>query len=128
MKFLLYLSVFLLVGGLICAKTKPDKSDHIKCLSVVVADEVKSGDFLIDIKDDKIRELATDPAFVRVLLDRMLTVQSYGVFTIGKVLWMDKEYVVSFGICGKVFTYADARVAKDFIESLADVDIEKILK
>ena len=58
----------------------------------------------------------------------MLVIESYGVFTLGKVRWEDKEYVVSLGILGKVFTFADARVAKDFIESLADVDIEKILK
>lgn len=128
MKFLLYLSIFLLVGGLIFAKTKPDKSDHIKRLSVVVADEVKSGEFVFEVDNPKLKELAADPAFVRILLEKMLTVKSYGVFTLGKVQWMDKEYVVSLGICGKVFTYADARVAKDFIESLTSVDVEKLLK
>ncbi len=128
MKSLLYLAIFFLVGGLICAKTKPDKADHIKSLTGVVVEEIKSGNVFPNVKETKFADVAADPNFVRELLDRMLHVQSYGVFTLGKIIWMDKEYVVSLGICGKVFTFADARMAKDFIESLTDVDLEKMLK
>jgi hypothetical protein len=62
------------------------------------------------------------------MLNSMLVLESYGVFTIGKIRWQEEEYVVSLGILGKVFTFADARVANDFIKSFKDVDVEKWLK
>jgi hypothetical protein len=125
MKSLLYLAVFILVGGLICSKTKPEKADHVNSLSTVVAQEIKSGNLLPGIAGTDFAKTATDPRFVKNVLNSMLVLESYGVFTIGKIRWQEEEYVVSLGILGKVFTFADARVANDFIKSFKDVDVEK---
>lgn len=128
MKSLLYLIVFVLVGGLICSKTKPDKTQHVKTVSVVVANEIKNGNLFPEIKETPFVGIATNTEAVRALLNKMLVIESYGVFTLGKVRWEEKEYVVSLGILGKVFTFADAKVAGDFIQSFKDVDIERLLK
>ena len=128
MKFFLYLIIFLLVGGLICAKTKPTKAEHIKALSVVVANEIKNGNLLPEVMETPFADLATNPEIVRKVLDKMLVVESYGVFTLGKVKWQDKEYVVSLGILGKVFTFADAKVADDFLQSFKDINVEQFVK
>ena len=128
MKFLLHLTVFVLVGGLICAKTMPTKAEHVKAVSVVVADEIKKGNLFPEIKETPFVGIATNTEAVRALLNKMLVIESYGVFTLGKVRWEDKEYVVSLGILGKVFTFADAKVAEDFIQSIKETDVERLIK
>ncbi len=128
MKFLFYLTIFFLVGGLICAKTKPTKAEHVKVVSVVVADEIKNGNLFPELKDTPLAWVATNPEAMRHLIDKMLVFESYGVFTLGKVKWEGKEYVVSLGILGKVFTFADAKVADDFIKSFKNIDVEQLFK
>ena len=128
MKFLFYLIVFILVGGFVCTKTKPDKAKHVKTVSEVVVNEIKNGNLFPGVMETPFAEVAANQDVVRLLLDKMLVVESYGVFTLGKVRWGDKEYVMSLGILGKVFTFADAKVAGDFIQSFKDVDVERLLK
>lgn len=126
MKSLFYLLVFLLVAGLICTKTKPEKSSHVRSVAVAIVDEIEAGNLLPGIKDTKFADKATDVAFVREVVDKMLTIDNYGVFTLGKIRWMDKEYVVSLGIMGKVFTFSDAKAAKDFLSSLEEKVTDKL--
>ena len=128
MKFLLYLTVFILVGGFICVKTKPGKSEHVDSVAVAVVNEIQAGNFLPGITETALSGIATNTGAVRRLLKKMLVVESYGVFTLGKLKWMEKEYVVSLGILGKVFTFADARVAGDYMKSLGNIDVEELLK
>ena len=39
---------------------------------------------------------------------------------------MNNEYVVSLGILGKVFTFVDAKAAKDYVSSLENKITSKI--
>ena len=76
--------------------------------------------------DTKLSDMATDEAFVDECLANMLVIESYGVVTIGKIRWMNNEYVVSLGVLGKVLTIVDAKAAKDYISSLEDKITDKI--
>lgn len=116
----MYLIVFLLVGGFICAKTRPEKSDHINTLTETLIDEVKSGNIVSGVTESQISAVASKSNLVREFVGKMLHIDNYVVFTIGKVKWMGAEYVVSLGILGKVFTFTDARVAKEYIDSIKD--------
>ncbi|MBQ5895564.1 MAG: hypothetical protein IIW75_03215 [Bacteroidaceae bacterium] len=120
MKSFMYLIVFLLVGGFICAKTRPEKSDHINTLTETLIDEVKSGNIVSGVTESQISAVASKSNLVREFVGKMLHIDNYVVFTIGKVKWMGAEYVVSLGILGKVFTFTDARVAKEYIDSIKD--------
>ena len=120
MKSFMYLIVFLLVGGFICAKTRPEKSDHINTLTETLIDEVKSGNIVSGVTESQISAVASNSNLVREFVGKMLHIDNYVVFTIGKVKWMGAEYVVSLGILGKVFTFTDARVAKEYIDSIKD--------
>ena len=126
MKWIFYLCVFLLVFGLICAKTLPDKEAHINAVSHAMISEIEQGNVLPGIGDTKLSDVATDEAFVDECLANMLVVESYGVVTIGKIRWMNNEYVVSLGILGKVFTFVDAKAAKDYLLSIENKITSKI--
>ena len=126
MKWIFYLSVFLVVLGFVCAKTLPDKEAHVRAVSAAVISEIEKGNVLPGIADTKLSDMATDEAFVDECLANMLVIESYGVVTIGKIRWMNNEYVVSLGILGKVFTFADAKTAKDYVSSFEDKITDKI--
>ena len=118
MKSFMYLIIFLLVGGFICAKTRPEKSDHIETLTETLLDEVKSGNILSGVTESQLSTVADNIDVVHDFVGKMLHIDNYVVFTIGKVKWLDEEYVVSLGILGKVFTFTDAKVAKKYMESI----------
>ena len=50
----------------------------------------------------------------------MDVIDDYALFTVGKVLWLNKEYVVSLGVLGKVFNFSDAKAAEDFVSKVED--------
>lgn len=126
MKWIFYLCVFLVVLAVICAKTLPDKEAHVRAVSSALISEIEKGNVLPGIADTKLSDMATDEAFVDECLANMLVIESYGVVTIGKIRWMNNEYVVSLGVLGKVFTIVDAKAAKDYISSLEDKITDKI--
>lgn len=126
MKWIGYLCVFLIVLGVICAKTLPGKEAHVRAVSAAVISEIEKGNVLPGIADAKLSDMATDEAFVDECLANMLVIESYGVVTIGKIRWMNNEYVVSLGVLGKVFTIVDAKAAKDYMSSIEDKITDKI--
>ena len=126
MKWIFYLCVFLVVFGLICAKTLPDKEEHLHAVSLAMISEIEQGNVLPGITDTKLSDMVTDETFVDECLANMLVVEDYGVVTIGKIRWMNNEYVVSLGILGKVFTFVDAKAAKDYMTSFENKITSKI--
>lgn len=118
MKFLLYLVIFILVGGVVCSKTLPGRDTHVRNVAVAIVDEIEEGNLFPGIKDTMFANKATDVGFVSECLDKVLVIDSYGVFNVGKIVWMNKEYVVSFGILGRVFGVSDAKAAEDFISNI----------
>ena len=126
MKWFFYLCVFLVALGLICAKTLPDKEEHVHAVSLAMISEIEQGNVLPGIADTKLSDMATDEAFVDECIANLLVVESYGVVTIGKIRWMNNEYVVSLGILGKVFTFVDAKAAKDYITSFENKITNKL--
>lgn len=125
-KYLFYLIVFLLVGGFICAKTNPDRDEHVKTLTTTLVDEIKSGNILPGVTETKLAGVVTSHSSVGFMVDKKLVIDDYAVFSIGKIQWIDEDYVVSLGILGKVFTFSDARVAEDYIHSLEQQIKEKL--
>ena len=98
MKSFMYLIVFLLVGGFICAKTRPEKSDHINTLTETLIDEVKSGNIVSGVTESQISAVASKSNLVREFVGKMLHIDNYVVFTIGKVKWN------AIGDCGSILS------------------------
>lgn len=126
MKSFLYLIIFLLVAGLVCAMTNPDRDEHKETLTTALVDEIKSGNILPGVAETKYAGAVTNHNSVGYMVDKKLVIDDYTLFSIGKIQWIDEEYVVSLGILGKVFTFSDARVAEDYIHSLEQQIKEKL--
>lgn len=117
MKFFLYLVIFLLVAGLVCSRTVPDKDTHVRSVALAMIEEIESGELLPGIKGTRLAKKATDHEFVRNCVEQMLQVEDFGLFSLGRIVWMGNEYIVSLGVLGRVMNFSDAKAAKEFIGS-----------
>lgn len=113
MKKLIALGVFVLLIALL-AGTCPDKQDHNEALSEGLK-ELLSENAGIDA--DFITNTPEVQDLIRFMGDNMVFVNNYFLFSLGKIQFEGQEQVVSFGICGHVFTFND-KIVQDSISFL----------
>lgn len=104
MKKLIGLAIFI---GLIVFlySSCPEKSDHTEALSDSVSQIISE-----QVPGVDVNTLSSIPGFDGVLQfvgENMVDVDNYFLFSLGKMDLGGKEQVVSFGICGHVFTFND---------------------
>lgn len=126
MKFLFKLILFLTIASVVCMVTLPERGAHLRSVAGAIVDEVESGELFPGLKNTRIVSQVADTAYVRECLDKVLVVDDYALFSVGKVLWLNKEYVVSLGVLGKVFNFSDAKAAEDFISEVEDTLEDKL--
>lgn len=115
----LLVAVVLLVGLLVATCPKPEQ--HAQAVSGVVSETVSDA-FATDSADTDdpiavaMKEFARGATHqvVSMVVSNALTVDNYGVCSVGRVHYADKSPVVSVGVLGHVFT-----VGKDDLANLA---------
>lgn len=121
MRSMLYFIIFVAVVALVCMYTRPDKEKHVNKISSVVLEAMRAeaqeeGAFAVAA----VNELSGYDLVARSV-DRMLVVESYGVFSVGKVIWNDDEYYVSLGVLNTVITFS-SDMLRERIDSLIDIE------
>lgn len=115
MRFLFWFFIFVVAVGVIGVITCPDKEKHVDKLSSVVVeavgDETRKWGVPDDVTDRLVDE-ANSSGVIENAVDEVLTVESYGAFSLGKVKFRNEEYVVSLGIFGMVFTMTSEMLAE----------------
>ncbi len=115
MRFLFWFFIFVVAVGVIGVITSPDKEKHVDKLSSVVVeavgDETRKWGVPDDVTDRLVGE-ANSSGVIENAVDEVLTVESYGAFSLGKVKFRNEEYVVSLGIFGMVFTMTSEMLAE----------------
>lgn len=53
-------------------------------------------------------------------LERMLIVEDYGFFSLGKIIWNEKEYYLSLGIMNTVFSFSAEMLQDKFDEIIEE--------
>ncbi|MBR5456260.1 MAG: hypothetical protein IKU76_04845 [Bacteroidaceae bacterium] len=98
--------LFVIVAVLLLAAvgTCPAKKGHVEKVSSVVSnvidDETKGlGKFAISLVDE-----LTGINHVERAVDRLLDVENYYIFSLGRIHWQGKDHVASLGLFGMVFT------------------------
>ncbi len=110
MRLLIYFILFVAVVSVICIATKPEKEIHVQKLSSVVAEAIASEAEEYGIPTDEINTPAGNE-YISSTIGKMLTVEDYGLFTLGKVRFGNKEYTVSVGVFGTVLTFSSEMLA-----------------
>lgn len=105
MKKLIGLLIF--VGLIVLLiSTCPDKKSHTEALSEgiteVLSDKLQSTGIQVSVSDNPILK-----GFFSELGASIVDVDNYFIFSLGKINLAGEEQVVSFGICGHVFTFND---------------------
>ena len=116
MRFILNFFIFIAILAFIGYKTCPRKEQHVEKISEVVNEamhtEASERGKLAGMAVEAIEE--TD--LVSTTVDKLLRVDYYGVFSVGKVLWGDEEYYVSFGAMSCVFTFSSEMLQEKFAQ------------
>lgn len=104
MKKLIGLAIF--VGLIVFLFSScPDKKDHTEALSDSVTQII--GEQVPGIDVSLLNSIPGMDGVMSFIGDNLVDVDNYFLFSLGKMDLGGKEQVVSFGICGHVFTFND---------------------
>ena len=104
----------------ICMHTKPDRDMHLNELSSAVMAGIRtSAPAGIEIPDEVIAKIERD-SLVATMLDKMMVLEDYVAFTVGKVFVGDDGYPISVGLFGNVFALSQEDMMENFVYKMRE--------
>ena len=116
MRTILNFFIFVVILAVIGYKTCPDKQQHVEKISAVVNEAMQAEASERGELAGMAVEAISVTDIVSTTVDNLLTVDDYGFFSVGKVLWDEEEYRVSFGAMSCVFTFSSEMLQSKFSE------------
>lgn len=116
MKGLLYIAGLLLALACVCVITCPDRNAHSEALRDLLNDilmsEVSAGAETGDDKGIAALVTAVGTEFGGRVIDNLLKVDNYFVFSVGRIPYDGSLHVVSIGVMNHIFTVSQEQVAE----------------
>lgn len=106
MRALLYFFIFVAVVLFIGYKTCPEKRAHVEKISSVVSGAVQAETEERGVLATAAANAVLSTDLVTASIGKLLIIEDYGFFSLGKIIWNEKEYYLSLGAMNTVFCFS----------------------